>query len=284
MILRRLGAGALVALAAVPFAFATACSGDDPANSGPVNGAPTSTGTATGPDSTPDAGGETDGSSDANADAGPKAVEITFAAKVGSTSWSCGATFPSLGTANTTVAPLDFRFYVHDVRLLRSDDVEVPVSLTVDDKWQTATVALLDFEDGTGTCSDGNADTNAVVKGEVPAGSYKGLAFKVGVPFTENHGNPATAASPLNVMQMSWSWLSGYRFMKIDTQPLGDGGSTPPKFNLHIGRQPHERREGRARRGVRAPESRMPRSVPRCSEARRGRWSRRRHRDGCFAR
>ncbi len=229
---KSLAVGALIASAAIPFAF-LACTDDDNKSATPT---PTPDASATTTTPPADGGGTTDSGSDAGTDTGPsgKSVTIQFAGKVGADPWSCTKTYANLGTTGVTVEPKDFRFYVHDVRLVRADDVEVPVALTVDGKWQTAEVALVDLEDGTGTCTDGTVDTNAAVKGTVPEGTYKGLAFKVGVPFAKNHGNPATAPSPLNLTQMLWSWQAGYRFVKIDTQPTGGAGAMP-RFNLHLG-------------------------------------------------
>lgn len=228
---KSIAVGALIASALLPFAF-LACTDDDTKSTTPT---PTPDASATAPPA--DGGGPpADSGGDAATDAGPsgKSVTIAFAGKVGADPWSCTKTYPGLGATAVTVEPKDLRFYVHDVRLVRADDVEVPLALAVDGKWQTAEVALVDLEDGTGTCTDGTPDTNAAVKGTVPEGTYKGLAFKVGVPFAKNHGNPTTAPSPLNLTQMLWSWQAGYRFVKIDTQPVGGAGPMP-RFNLHLG-------------------------------------------------
>src|SRR4029079_10322095 len=49
----------------------------------------------------------------------------------------------------------------------------------------------------------------------------------LGVPFDLNHGNAATAPSPLNFSAMFWSWQLGYKFLRLDT-PGGE-------FNFHLG-------------------------------------------------
>ena len=158
---------------------------------------------------------------------------------------------PGLGTGALAVEPKDFRFYVSRVRLVRQDDVDVPVTLDVAPPWQTADVALLDFEDATGSCV-GNAETNGLVKGRVPAGAYKGVVFDLGIPEALNHGNPATAPSPLNVMSMSWSWLSVP--LREDRRAAVDGGGAAPAV-LRASAAPTARAIGRRRRRhVRAPE------------------------------
>jgi len=177
--------------------------------------------------------------SDAGKDAAPQgqSVSVAFRAVVGDQPFSCTSTYAGLGTASTAVKPADFRVYVHDVELIKADGSgRVPVALVQDGKWQLKNLALLDFEDKTGTC-DGTTDVNTEIKGTVPAGAYKGLAFKVGVPFAMNHGNQATAASPLSLTAMFWSWQSGYKFAKIDTLPQPANAGDPPltRWNFHLG-------------------------------------------------
>ena len=42
------------------------------------------------------------------------------------------------------------------------------------------------------------------------------LSFAMAVPFNENHLNPLTAASPLNISEMFWSWQLGHKFFRYD--------------------------------------------------------------------
>ncbi|MGI9627435.1 MAG: MbnP family protein, partial [Longimicrobiales bacterium] len=78
---------------------------------------------------------------------GPEAVAINFQAQVNGAAFACGTSYDNVGTSNTTITPVDFRFYVHDVRLVTSAGSEVPVELTQDGQWQREGLALLDFED-----------------------------------------------------------------------------------------------------------------------------------------
>lgn len=157
-------------------------------------------------------------------------VEIPFEAIVGDQAFSCDATFEGLGRGNSTFTPKDFRLYVHDVRLVNGDGQEVSVKLEDDGTWQTGTVALLDFEDKTGTCANGTTQVNRVIRGEVPEGTYLGLKLVLGVPFDVNHGNQALAASPLNISGLWWSWQAGYKFFKLD-----GGSDTEENLLFHLG-------------------------------------------------
>lgn len=170
-------------------------------------------------------------------DSGPRQVEIGFKGLVAGAPFSCTATYPGIGNnpdpANRVLTPADFRFYVHDVRLVTAAGQEVAVEVAEDGTWQHQGVVLLDFEDGTGTCARGNAGTNTKVVGTVPAGTYVGLRFKVGVPFELNHLDVGAQPAPLDLTAMFWNWTGGYRFMRVEgttvgaTLHLGSTGCTP---------------------------------------------------------
>ncbi|MEM9978764.1 MAG: MbnP family copper-binding protein [Cyanobacteria bacterium P01_D01_bin.2] len=177
-------------------------------------------------------------------------VTLQFEGMVGEQPFACGQTY-SLGTSASPMTVTDFRFYVSEVALLDAEGNEVPLILQQDGKWQHQDVALVDFEDKTGACTNGTPDTRAQVIGSVPAGDYQGLKFTLGVPFALNHVDSTLAPSPLNLTSMWWNWNFGYKFARIDLIPAaaqsrqhggqGDGhGSTGkteefPGFSTHLG-------------------------------------------------
>ena len=146
-------------------------------------------------------------------------VTIEFAGMVGDEQFACGETY-RLGTQDSAVTPLDFRLYVSEVALLDAEGNAVPLVLEQDGLWQYQNVALIDFEDKTGGCANGTSETRAQVVGSVPAGEYSGLQFTVGVPFALNHIDSTLAPSPLNLTSMWWYWNFGYKFARIDFQPV----------------------------------------------------------------
>jgi uncharacterized repeat protein (TIGR04052 family) len=155
-------------------------------------------------------------------------VEIQFRGTVGDEDFSCGTAYSGIGSGDSEFVPSDFRFYVTDVRLVTLGGEEVPVTLEQDGVWQYQNVALIDLENGSGPCSAfGNEATNTTVRGTVPAGAYSGVRFVLGLPFELNHGNAATAPSPLNFTSMFWVWRSGYKFVRVDT--------ADDKFRVHLG-------------------------------------------------
>jgi uncharacterized repeat protein (TIGR04052 family) len=158
-------------------------------------------------------------------------LSIAFKPRVGSQDFACGQVYTGVGTTGTTYEPKDFRLYVHNVRLL-SHGTEVPVKLTDDGAWQQDGLALLDFEDKTGLCTNGTTATRDRIEGTVPAaGHYTGLRFTVGVPFEKNHQDASTAAAPLNVSTLFWGWEGGYKFLRLDGRTAG----LPSGHNLHLG-------------------------------------------------
>jgi uncharacterized repeat protein (TIGR04052 family) len=171
-----------------------------------------------------------DGGRDAGSDAGTGEVEIRFEARVGAEPFSCGDTY-ALGTPAMEAAPVDLRFYVQQVRLIANDGTEVPLVLE-DNDFQRMGVALVDFEDGAGGCNQGDAETNAVIRGTVPPGSYRGLAFRLGIPMELNHRDLTSLPAPLNRTSLFWGWRFGHIFFAATTRatvevPFVPDGGTP---------------------------------------------------------
>ena len=136
-------------------------------------------------------------------------ITLQFEGVVGNQPFACGDEYPGLGTNGGTLTPADFSFCVHDIRLVTAAGDEVALELDQDTLWQHTDIALIDFEDATPPCDNGTAPTNSIVMGVVPAGTYTGLRFRVGVPFAMNHQQPTLAASPLNLTRLWWT-LAGW--------------------------------------------------------------------------
>lgn len=174
-------------------------------------------------------------------DDGPKSITLEFAAYAGTTPVRCGALVRGLGSGSVDAQIKDFRFYVSNVKLIRADGSDVALTLGANDDWNytagSNAVTLVDLEDGSGSCGDGNVATNVSVKGTVPAGDYVGVKMTMGVPFELNHSDYATAPKPLDIQAMAWSWQSGRKFAKIEvTDPVGATGTWRDKtFNVHLG-------------------------------------------------
>ena len=149
-------------------------------------------------------------------------VEIKFVARVGNEAISCEPMQTPVGLSNQTPEFKDARIYISEVALINDADEVVRVTLNQDKKWQYKNVALLDFETGTGSCSNGNTALNNVIKGTVPSGHYNGIQFTLGVPAElNNYGiDGDDAVSPLDVMGMNWSWQKGHKHLRMDIKGL----------------------------------------------------------------
>ncbi len=145
-------------------------------------------------------------------------VAIEFEGWVGEDRFICGESYDRVGSAETTITPTDFRLYVSDIALIDEDGNTVPVELEQDGKWQYQNTALLDFENGSGVCDNGTAETNTAIVGTVPEGDYQSLQFTLGVPKNLNHEDAAIAPSPLNLTSMWWNWQGGYKFLRAEME------------------------------------------------------------------
>jgi len=166
-----------------------------------------------------------------------QAVEVRMRAMAGDAPLACGQRVDALGVSRTPAMLADLRLYVSGVELRRDDGSYVPLALEQDRAWQHRDVALLDFEDGSGSCNMGTKPMRDVVRGTVPEGRYRGLRFTLGVPPDLNHADPTLAPAPLNLTAMFWSWQAGYKFLKLDLAPVAPAGGPVRRvaFSFHVG-------------------------------------------------
>jgi len=147
-------------------------------------------------------------------------VKIPFVATWDGEAISCNSPDVSLS---------DLRFYVSSIELRETNGKNHRLGLHDDLPWQQSDLALIDLEDGKGTCSNGTSGLFAYLVGSVPPGEYNGLTFTVGVPFDRNHADPLMATAPLDDSAMHWHWRSGYKFLRAGVQTATDS------FWIHVG-------------------------------------------------
>ena len=148
-------------------------------------------------------------------------VNISFAGEFAGQAFDCSSQYLGTGATGAQVTVSEFKVYVSRVRMIDDAGREHAVVLDDDGLWQQQNVALLDFENGEGNCTNGTPQTNSSISGMVAAGQYSGVAFDVGVPFEMNHVDPTLAASPMNLTSMFWNWRGGYRFIRVDLAVVG---------------------------------------------------------------
>ncbi|TGK99504.1 MbnP family copper-binding protein [Leptospira levettii] len=165
-------------------------------------------------------------------------TEIPFEiVAAGKTGVKCGTEVSSIAGMSVSGSDglfiKDARFYVHDVKYVLSEGTTIDATLIPDGKWQTSSVALLDFEDGTGDCAtEGNSDTNKSIRTTRPPINIAGIEFKIGVPYNLNHMTETTTSAPFNVTKMQWSWLTGFIFMKFDWKTTDSGSTVASTYHL----------------------------------------------------
>lgn len=119
----------------------------------------------------------------------------------------------------------DLRLFAHSIQITGADGLKLPFEL-IEGGYQTSQVVLLDFEDG---CHNGSNSMNKSFVGHSKATKpWKEVSFHVGVPPEFNHNSPLNAHGPLTIMDMHWSWQSGYKFMRLD----GKLNGTPVRMHL----------------------------------------------------
>lgn len=112
------------------------------------------------------------------------------------------------------------------------------------DSWQSITFIANDWQtEGTSlqwfnsNCDvDGNTSSNQSLAINDPQGLWHNASevkFELAVPFAENHQNPLTQPSPLNISEMFWSWRLGHKFLRLDLQ--ADSVAEPRSWSYHLG-------------------------------------------------
>lgn len=159
-----------------------------------------------------------------------RTVSLNFRAVVGDRPFACGETYHNIGVGQSSFTPSEFRVFVHGVQLVTRGGDRVPLTLAQDGRWQNGDLAMLDFENGTGPCSNGTPELHSTITGTAPDGDYVALEFQLGVPFERNHGDLAAQPAPLSVTRMFWSWNGGHKFVRLDGRT-----QTGKNWVLHLG-------------------------------------------------
>ncbi|HEY5373685.1 MAG TPA: MbnP family protein [Polyangiaceae bacterium] len=138
-----------------------------------------------------------------------------------------------------TLTPLDFRFYISNVGLIRQDGSRAPVDLvTGTGTLEPYGVHLFNAEDATSTAWSIRAEP----------GSYNGLELTLGLVDGCNAGDQSQRQAPLSAAsQMTWSAGFGYLFLVFEARieggtnpmdggtPSSDGGLAAPFAMIRMG-------------------------------------------------
>jgi uncharacterized repeat protein (TIGR04052 family) len=117
---------------------------------------------------------------------------------------------------------------VHDVRVRDAEGRWAAAQIVDDGRHQSTAIALVDLVAATTGCRDGRSG-HATIRLDVPAGTWRAIAFRVGVPFALDHADPATSTAPLTIGEMHWGWQAGFKHLRVE----GDRDGAP--FRVHLG-------------------------------------------------
>lgn len=158
---------------------------------------------------------------------GEHEVTLRFRAVVDDEPFSCNREYRYLGASGgASLRFNDLRLFLQDVGFIDRDE---HVPLTLDEgPFQSDAVALLDFEDASGTCREGTPEINTTITGRIPNNiSLRELQFTIGVPFDLNHTEPEEDAAPLNAPGMFRDSFTGHYFFRLDSTVLLDNQPWP---------------------------------------------------------
>ena len=157
-------------------------------------------------------------------------LTLAMAPMVRDSAFSCKQTY-ELGTTQQEISFTDFKLFLSDITLLREGGGEVQTTIVTEEPWQYQGVALLDFEDASGSCANGTPQMRHHVRVEAPShDDYIGVSATIGVPFELNHEDVSALPSPLNLPSMFWSWQGGRKFFRLDGKLASGSG-----LRIHLG-------------------------------------------------
>ncbi len=170
-------------------------------------------------------------------------VTIEFDAVVGSEPLLCSEdgvakVYTNLGSSKASGTIQDFRYFVSGFKLKFADGSTEALKVInnanqyYDDV--NGSVAILDFEDGTGDCiGRGNdARMNRAVVGTVESTEeITGVEFTVGVPRDLNHVQ-FSDLQKLAKTSMDWNWQGGRKFTKFELKPYQTDNTNAIMFHL----------------------------------------------------
>ena len=156
---------------------------------------------------------------------------LHFQATAHGNSLHCADPPQPLGSDQQLATLADLRFYVHDFAVIDAAGTLYPAQLQAEAGWVLGNLALIDLEDASGACSNGSAAQHRSVQltWSGPA-QVRGVQFRLGVPENLNHADVLAAKAPLNLSGLYWSWLGGYKHLRLDLATAPAAG-----WKLHLG-------------------------------------------------
>lgn len=135
----------------------------------------------------------------------------------------------------------EFKMYISEVTFVKEDGSEYK-----DNGIYLANMSDLSIKNTTAKTAHGGKGAQITIP-NVPAGTYKGIRFTIGVPGNKNNIDATKITDTNNPLHtnngMYWSWNSGYIFNKFEG--VYDSLGIPKTFRFHIGNSTTEDRRMR---------------------------------------
>jgi len=151
-------------------------------------------------------------------------TKIAFTPMYENTALNCQTDFLHVDTGDASETDdkswqyQQLQFFIHSVEVKTSQNDWQPWLMKTS-SYQSANVALLGE-----ICNEVKKQSNWELE-LIPLAESENITdirFTLGVPFSLNHLNPLTQASPLNVSSMFWGWRGGHKFMRIELASKND--------------------------------------------------------------
>jgi uncharacterized repeat protein (TIGR04052 family) len=151
-------------------------------------------------------------------------TKIFFTPMYNSTALNCQTGFLPIYNKSSEALNLQswkykqLQFFIHNIEIKTRDNTWQPWVMETN-SYQSNNVALLGEICGEiNKQSNWNLELNSLTKYQ----DITDIRFTLGIPFSLNHLNPLTQASPLNISSMFWGWRGGHKFMRVELATKND--------------------------------------------------------------
>ncbi|MDX1453085.1 MAG: metallo-mystery pair system four-Cys motif protein [Oleiphilaceae bacterium] len=153
-------------------------------------------------------------------DPSPQTLRLIFFAETDTQRVAC-SDLSNLGSENVNASVRDLRFYIHDI-VLRNVAGERFSFTPFTNDYQSSRVAMVDFTNLDAECQGVAKEDHNEILGSVLSHEgvvYTSIEFRIGVPSSLNHNDPASAAAPLDDTSMHIDRTQGYKFLRLKLDP-----------------------------------------------------------------
>jgi hypothetical protein len=151
-------------------------------------------------------------------------TKVFFTPMYNSTVLNCHTDFLPFDNKSIEVSNLQgwkykqLQFFIHNIEIKTRENTWQPWVMETN-AYQSNNVALIGE-----MCGEINEQSNwgLELNSLTESPDITDIRFTLGIPFSLNHLNPLTQASPLNISSMFWGWRGGHKFMRVELATKND--------------------------------------------------------------